>query len=108
MATSSIVGYETETGSYVGVYCHFDGYESHMMPQLKEMSWMAVKCEVDKALYKNAGARQLKNCVMECYKEAPSPDKWGCTEWPATERRGFVIDKRRYRKRLDGTVEVIC
>ena len=26
MSTHSFIGYETETGSVVGVYCHYDGY----------------------------------------------------------------------------------
>ena len=50
MSTRSVIGYETQTGSYVGVYCHFNGYKSHMMPQLEEMSWAAVKCEVDSSI----------------------------------------------------------
>ena len=101
MSTRSVIGYETQTGSYIGVYCHFDGYKSHMMPQLEEMSWAAVKCEVDKALYENAGARQLNNCVMECYEQTPNPDEWGYTEH--TNSHDY-----NYKKRLDGTVDVIC
>ena len=104
MSTRSVIGYETQTGSYVGVYCHFDGYKSHMMPQLEEMSWAAVKCEVDKALYEKAGCRELKDHVMKCYDEQPDPARWGYTVW---DDSGSAPLEFNYRKRLDGAVDVV-
>ena len=34
MGTRSNVYVETEPGTYVGTYCHYDGYPSHMFPTL--------------------------------------------------------------------------
>ena len=34
MGTRSNVYVETEPGTYIGTYCHYDGYPSHMCPTL--------------------------------------------------------------------------
>jgi len=38
MGTRSNVYVETEPGTYLGTYCHYDGYPSHMFPTLEQMS----------------------------------------------------------------------
>ena len=101
MSTQSVIGYETEEGGYVGVYCHYDGYTEHMLPQLQAMSYEAVVDEVNRALFKNAGARQLQGRAFDCFGGAPEPKSWGYFKWPC---RG---QQYNYRKRLDGTVEVV-
>jgi len=37
MGTRSNVYVETEPGEYIGTYCHYDGYPSHMFPTLTDM-----------------------------------------------------------------------
>ena len=37
MGTRSNVYVETEPGTYLGTYCHYDGYPSHMFPALTDM-----------------------------------------------------------------------
>jgi len=104
MGTRSVIGYETEDGGYVGVYCHYDGYTEHMLPQLQEMSYEAVVDEVNRALFENAGARQLRGRVFECFDEDPEPDEWGYFEWPLRSEGAY--QEYNYRKRRDGTVEI--
>ena len=38
MGTRSNIYVETEPGTYLGTYCHFDGYPSYMLPILKDMT----------------------------------------------------------------------
>ena len=36
MGTRSHIYIETEPGMFLGTYCQFDGYPSHMFPQLEQ------------------------------------------------------------------------
>lgn len=38
MGTRSNIYVEVEPGSYLGTYCHYDGYPSHMFPTLSNMT----------------------------------------------------------------------
>ena len=38
MGTRSNVYVETDPGTYLGTYCHYDGYPSHMFPTLRDIS----------------------------------------------------------------------
>jgi len=38
MGTRSNVYVETEPGTYVGTYCHYDGYPDHMFPTLQAIN----------------------------------------------------------------------
>ena len=38
MATRSNIYVETRPGTYLGTYCHYDGYPSHVFPTLLAMS----------------------------------------------------------------------
>ena len=38
MGTRSHIYIETEEGGFLGTYCQFDGYPSHMFPQLADRS----------------------------------------------------------------------
>lgn len=100
MATRSTIGYETKDGGYIGVYCHYDGYPSHMLPQLKEMSWEELSLQVNRALLQGGG-RSLQGCEMETYNEPSHPKQWLRDTWPCT------AEEFNYRKRLDGTVECV-
>tara|TARA_Y100000034_G_C6584160_1_gene253504 strand:- start:60 stop:401 length:342 start_codon:yes stop_codon:yes gene_type:complete len=37
MGTRSNIYIETEPGTYLGTYCHYDGYPKHMFPTLSQM-----------------------------------------------------------------------
>lgn len=100
MATRSVIGYETPDGGYVGVYCHYDGYPSHMLPQLKEMTWDQVTEAVSRALLQGGG-RCLINCELETFRETSDPSQWLRDKWPC------MNEDYNYRKRLDGTVDCL-
>jgi hypothetical protein len=100
MATRSTIGYETPEGDYIGVYCHWDGYPKHMLPELQSMSWEAVATEVSRALLQGGG-RSLQGGELETYNELSDPKRWLRDTWPC------VAEEFNYRKRLDGTVECI-
>ena len=38
VGTRSNIYVETKPGTYLGTYCHFDGYPSYMLPILKDMT----------------------------------------------------------------------
>ena len=100
MATRSTIGYETKDGGYVGVYCHYDGYPKHMLPQLQQMSWEELSLQVNRALLQGGG-RSLEGGEMETYNEPSNPKEWLRDAWPCT------AEEFNYRKRLDGTVECV-
>lgn len=100
MATRSTIGYETPDGGYIGVYCHYDGYPSNMLPQLKEMSWDQVTEAVSRALLQGGG-RSLVGGKLETYGETSDPSLWLRDAWPC------VAEEYNYRKRLDGTVDCL-
>lgn len=98
MSTRSTIGYETAEGDYIGVYCHFDGYPKHMIPELSRMTWEDVSVAVTAGLL-GGGIRCIDDYVSESYDEASDPNKWIISQWPTNE------NKYNYRKRLDGTLE---
>ena len=46
MATRSNVYIETEPGTYIGTYCHYDGYPKHMLTVLSEMTSDELRGEI--------------------------------------------------------------
>jgi len=100
MATRSTIGYETPDGGYIGVYCHWDGYPKHMLPELQSMTWEQVTEAVSRALLQGGG-RSLEGGELETYGEPSDPKQWLRDTWPCS------IEEYNYRKRLDGTVDCI-
>jgi len=100
MATRSTIGYETPDGGYIGVYCHWDGYPRHMLPELQSMTWEQVTEAVSRALLQGGG-RSLEGGELETYGEPSDPKQWLRDTWPCS------IEEYNYRKRLDGTVDCI-
>jgi len=101
MATRSTIGYETEDGGYVGVYCHWDGYPKNIGPSLHAMLHADVVIMVEEAL-RNGGMRCLNGPNdFEDYNESSDRSRWLTDSWP--ERS----EDYAYRKRLDGRVEYI-
>lgn len=102
MSTHCTIGYETEDGGYVGVYCNFDGYPDHVMPILNVSSHEEVKRNVERALVQG-GLRDV-----ECWEtygdyrgEKSNRDEWLSEGWPCRD------NTYNYRVRIDGSVECI-
>jgi hypothetical protein len=99
MATRGTIGYETQDGGYVGVYCHYDSYPSHMGPILHGMFHIDVVLMVNRALA-TGGIRWVAG--VNDYKLFN--DGKGAhvhTEWPTRP------EEYAYRKRIDGRLEYI-
>ena len=96
MATRSTIGYETQDGGYVGVYCHYEGYPDHQGPILEGMYHADVVILVNQALasggirFLDAGGRH------EIYRDRSIDPE---TDWP------YCAEDYAYIKRLDGRVE---
>lgn len=98
MATRGMIGYETPDGGFVGVYCHYDSYSSHMVPILRRMFHIDVVIMVNRALA-GGGLRVVRGVnEYNLFNDGPAAVH---TEWPARP------DEYAYRKRLDGRLEVI-
>lgn len=98
MATRGTIGYETQGGGFVGVYCHYDSYPSHMAPILHEMFHIDVVIMVNRALARGGIRNVLGVNDYDLFNDAPAIVH---AEWPA--RR----EEYAYRKRLDGRLEFI-
>ena len=104
MATRSTIGYETQDGNYVGVYCHYDGYPDHMGPALSAMLHADVVIMVSRGLA-GGGIRSIfspddegRHRGYEVFNERPrDPD----TTWPRRD------EEYAYRKLWDGSLEYI-
>jgi hypothetical protein len=104
MSTRSAIAYEDDNGNCVGVYCHFDGYPSHMFPIIKSMQHEEVKSMVETALVEG-GLRSITNeTVYETYKEKGPRGQWLYTSIFAHENN---LDYT-YFKRKDGSVFATC
>jgi len=103
MSTKSRIYYECEDGSFKGVYCHYDGYPSHVYPILYNASWEYVVKMVDEALA-NSGLRCLSDDSYEVFRDGGGgDDSWGVKEWPPCS----AALEYNYLKRRDGSVECI-
>ena len=104
MATRSTIGYETQDGNYVGVYCHYDGYPEHMGPTLSAMLHADVVIMVSRGLA-SGGIRSIfspddegRHRGYELFNERPrDPD----VAWPR------LPEEYAYRKLWDGRLEYI-
>ena len=98
MATRGTIGYETPDGGFVGVYCHYDSYPSHMASILHGMFHIDVVIMVNQALA-GGGIRSVRGVNdYDLFNDGPAVVH---TEWPARP------DEYAYRKRLDGRLEYI-
>lgn len=98
MATRSTIGYETQGGDYVAVYCHFDGYPDHMGPRLGAMMHADVVIMVSRALA-CGGIRNVLELDSEGYELFNDGPIQPHTEWPGCP------EEYAYRKRWDGSLE---
>ena len=94
MSTHSAIGYEQEDGSFIGVYCHYDGYPGHMVPRLKRMFHADVVIMVNEAL-RRGGIRSIgyKGGYDTFEEEGIAP----ILEWPSRLEYSYV-------KLRDGTL----
>jgi len=99
MATRGTIGYETQDGGYVGVYCHYDSYPSRMGPILHGMFHIDVVLMVNRALA-CGGIRSVSGGGdYDLFNDGD--DTYVHTEWP-TRPNAYT-----YRKRIDGRLEYI-
>ena len=99
MATRGTIGYETQDGGFVGVYCHYDSYPSHMASILHGMFHIDVVIMVNRALA-GGGIRSVFG-VNDYDLFNDWPTRAARSEWPTR------VDEYAYRKRLDGRLEYI-
>ena len=104
MATRSTIGYETQDGNYVGVYCHYDGYPEHMGPALSAMLHADVVIMVSRGLA-GGGIRSIfspddegRHRGYELFNERPRD---AVMAWPRRD------EEYAYRKLWDGSLEYI-
>ena len=104
MATRSTIGYETQDGNYVGVYCHYDGYPEHMGPALSAMLHADVVIMVSRGLA-SGGIRSIfspddegRHRGYETFNERPRD---AVMAWPRRD------EEYAYRKLWDGSLEYI-
>ena len=104
MATRSTIGYETQDGNYVGVYCHYDGYPEHMGPALSAMLHADVVIMVSRGLARG-GIRSIvspddegRHRGYELFNERPRD---AVMAWPRRD------EEYAYRKLWDGSLEYI-
>ena len=104
MATRSTIGYETQDGNYVGVYCHYDGYPDHMGPALSAMLHADVVIMVSRGLA-SGGIRSIfspddegRHRGYELFNERPRD---AVMAWPRRD------EEYAYRKLWDGSLEYI-
>ena len=104
MATRSTIGYETQDGNYVGVYCHYDGYPEHMGPALSAMLHADVVIMVSRGLA-SGGIRSSfspddegRHRGYEVFNARPRD---AVMAWPRRD------EEYAYRKLWDGSLEYI-
>ena len=84
MGTRSNVYVETEPGTYVGTYCHYDGYPSHMFPTLSAIDKDLLLTHVLLAapqggfrIIKTHGTEYLDDYANPCVLENPAFEDLG-------------------------------
>ena len=60
MATRSVIGYMQDDGSYIGCYCHYDGYPSGVGSNLMKMNSEDIKTMVTAGIIKG-GIRAINS-----------------------------------------------
>jgi hypothetical protein len=84
MGTRSNVYVETEPGTYVGTYCHYDGYPSHMLPTLTAIDNNVLLTHILLAapqggfrILQTHGTEYLDDYVNPCVLENPAAEDLG-------------------------------
>lgn len=84
MGTRSNVYVETEPGTYIGTYCHYDGYPSHMFPTLAAINKDVLLTHILLAapqgglrILKTHGTEYLDDYAYPCMLQNPSIEDLG-------------------------------
>jgi hypothetical protein len=92
MATRSVIGYIQEDGSYIGCYCHYDGYPSGVGSFLLKMSPEDIKTMVTAGIIKG-GIRSIYSTDLagvEYFDESwPHARR---TQLPGGEEYDYILD----------------
>lgn len=75
MSTRSVIAYEDDDGNCIGVYCHFDGYPSHMFPIIQSMQYEEVKNMVETGLIENGLRSITDEYTYETYEHEGKSDR---------------------------------
>jgi len=92
MATRSVIGYIQEDGSFIGVYCHYDGYPSCMGQKLLGMADEDIRTIVTAGIMKG-GIRTVGGSTLdsvEYFDEHWSEAKR--TQLPGGEEYDYILD----------------
>ena len=92
MATRSVIGYMQTDGSFIGCYCHYDGYPRHMGPLLRGMVAEDIRILVNQGIMKG-GVRAVNSSELgdvEYFNEVWPEAKR--TELPGGEEYTYILD----------------
>ena len=92
MATRSVIGYIQEDGSFIGVYCHYDGYPSGVGSYLLKMHPEDIKTMVTAGIMKG-GIRSIYGSDLagvEYFDESWPEAKR--TQLPGGEEYDYILD----------------
>jgi hypothetical protein len=92
MATRSVIGYMQEDGTYLGVYCHYDGYPSGVGRTLMKMNSEDIKAMVTAGIMRG-GIRCINSpdlAEVEYFNEVwPEARR---TQLPGGEEYDYILD----------------
>ena len=99
MSTRSVIGHIDHNNNFVAVYCHYDGYPSHMVPSLESLAEkhgssgirdMIIHAQV------NGGMRAINATSFETFQETSNAYDWSYTIDDVRAGRGqeytYIID----------------
>jgi hypothetical protein len=92
MATRSVIGYMQEDDSFIGVYCHYDGYPSGVGRILMKMNSEDIKAMVTAGIMRG-GIRCINSpdlAEVEYFNEVWPEAKR--TELPGGEEYDYILD----------------
>ncbi len=92
MATRSVIGYIQEDGSFIGSYCHYDGYPSGVGLNLLKMSSDDIKTMVTAGIIKG-GIRAINSPSLDDVEYFDEGWPEACrTQLPGGEEYDYVLD----------------
>ena len=92
MATRSVIGYIQTDGSFLGCYCHYDGYPSGVGSYLLKMNPEDIRILVNQGIMKG-GVRAVNSSTLsdaEYFNEVWPEAKR--TELPGGEEYDYILD----------------
>ena len=107
MATRSVIGYIQTDGSFLGCYCHYDGYPSGVGSYLLKMNPEDIRILVNQGIMKG-GVRAINSSTLsdvEYFNETWTEAKR--TQLPGGEEYDYILDTDGYLTCTDRSGEDI-